>query len=220
MGLEKYEESTSNTSRVISTKKPMFLRKKSLLKRLKQKKTIGTAAVIWIGVPLIVRDEVIGVMVIQHYSDPYYFTQKDLNLLVAVSDQVALAIDRKKSQEEIKQKEKITRTLFSISNAVNTTLDLKDLYEQIHSLLGEIIDVTNFFIAILNSKEGTLYFPYHRDMEDDIFFTILNFNPEDSLTGLVVSKRKPVFLTRKELKALSEKKETMVRLPWFGWVCR
>jgi PAS domain S-box-containing protein len=218
MGLEKYEESTSNTSRVISTRKPLFLRKESLLKRLKQKKTIGTSAVIWIGVPLIVRDEVIGVMVIQHYSDPDYFTQKDLNLLVAVSDQVALAIDRKKSQEEIKQKEKITRTLFSISNAVNTTLDLNDLYEQIHSLLGEIIDVTNFFIAILNSKEGTLYFPYHRDMEDDSFFTILNFNPEDSLTGLVVSKRKPVFLTRKELKALSEKKGIIGPVPmiWMG----
>jgi len=122
---------------------------------------------------LIVRDEVIGVMVIQHYSDPEYFTQKDLNLLIAVSDQVALAIDRKKAQEKLKQKEKITRTLFSISNAVNITLNLDALYTKIHSLLGEILDVTNFFIAILNTKERAVHFPYHSDTVDEDFSQLL-----------------------------------------------
>jgi len=217
-GLEKYKESTSNTSRVISTKRPLFLKKDLLQRRLKQKKTIGTVSVIWIGVPLIVRGEVIGVMVVQHYSDPEYFTQKNLDLLIAVSDQVALAIDRKKSQEEIKLKEKITRTLFSISNAVNITLNLGDLYKQIHSLLGEIIDVTNFFIAILNNKERTLHFPYHKDTVDEDFSPITNFNPKDSLTGFVVSERKPILLTEKELKDLRSKKGVWgpISLIWMG----
>lgn len=217
-GLERYKESTSNTSRVISTKSPLFLKKDILQERLKQKKTIGTVSVIWIGVPLIVRGEVIGVMVVQHYSDPKYFTQKDLDLLVAVSDQVALAIDRKKAQEEIKQKEKITRTLFSISNAVNITLNLGDLYKQIHNLLGEIIDVTNFFIAILNDEERTLYFPYHKDTVDEDYPPIKNFNPTNSLTGLVISKRKPILLTEDELKNLSDKKAVRgtVSMIWMG----
>ncbi|MDD9301836.1 MAG: GAF domain-containing protein [Desulfobacter sp.] len=92
-------------------------------------KTIGTVSVIWLGVPLIVRNEVIGVMVLQHYSDPDYFTKNDMDLLIAVSDQVALAIDRKKSLEKIKLNEKITRTLFSISNAVNTADKLENLYQ-------------------------------------------------------------------------------------------
>ena len=217
-GLEKYKESTSNTSRVISTKRPLFLKKDLLQRRLKLKKTIGTVSVIWIGVPLIVRGDVIGVMVVQHYSDPEYFTQKNLDLLISVSDQVALAIDRKKSQEEIKQKEKITRTLFSISNAVNITLNLDDLYEQIHSLLGEIIDVTNFFIAILDNKERTLHFPYHEDTVDEEFSPITNFNPKDSLTGFVVSERKPILLTQKDLKRIRNKKGVLgpVSMIWMG----
>ncbi len=217
-GLEKYKESTSNTSRVISTKRPLFLKKDLLQRRLKLKKTIGTVSVIWIGVPLIVRGDVIGVMVVQHYSDPEYFTQKNLDLLISVSDQVALAIDRKKSQEEIKQKEKITRTLFSISNAVNITLNLDDLYEQIHSLLGEIIDVTNFFIAILDNKERTLYFPYHKDTVDEEFSPITNFNPKDSLTGFVVSERKPILLTQKDLKRIRNRKGVLgpVSMIWMG----
>jgi PAS domain S-box-containing protein len=217
-GLEKYEESTSNTSQVIRTKSPIVLKKNQLQRRLRKKKTIGTVAVIWIGVPLIVRNEAIGVMVTQHYSDPEYFTQNDLNLLISVSDQVALAIDRKQSQEEIKQKEKITQTLFSISNAVNITPNLNNLYQTIHSLLGEIFDVTNFFIAILDNKKNTLHFPYYEDTVDDYYDSIENFDPEGSLTGLVVSKRNPIFLTKEELTELSDKKSIQgtTSLIWMG----
>jgi len=217
-GLEKYEESTSNTSQVIRTKRPIVLKKNQLQKRLRKKKTIGTAAVIWIGVPLIVRNEVIGIMVTQHYSDPEYFTQNDLNLLISVSEQVALAIDRKQSQEKIKQKEKITQTLFSISNAVSITPNLDDLYQTIHHLLGEIFDVTNFFIAILDNKKSTLHFPYYADTVDDFYDSIENFDPEGSLTGLVVSNRKPILLTKEELTELSDKKSIQgtTSLIWMG----
>ena len=48
---------------------------------------------------------------------------------MSVSDQIAMAIGRKQSDENIKQSEKITRTLFSISNAVNKTDNLYDLYK-------------------------------------------------------------------------------------------
>jgi len=167
---------------------------------------------------LIVRGEVIGVMVTQHYSDPEYFKKNDLNLLISVSDQVALAIDRKQSQEEIKRKEKITQTLFSISNAVNITPSLNDLYQMIHSLLGEIFDVTNFFIALLDNKRSTLHFPYYEDITDDYYDTIENFDPEESLTGLVVSKRKPILLTTAELIQLSDKESIQgtTSLIWMG----
>jgi len=38
-------------------------------------------------------------MTVQHYSDPDYFTGEDVDLFVAVSDQIALAIDRKGAEE-------------------------------------------------------------------------------------------------------------------------
>ncbi len=60
----------------------------------------------------------------------------------------------------------INKTLFAISNAVNTTLDLKDLYKQIHILVSKILDVTNFYIAIVNHEKRKIRFPYHADQED------------------------------------------------------
>ena len=100
---------------------------------------------------------------------------------------------------EKKQAEKISNTLFAVSNAVNTTRNLKDLYRSIHHSLGNVIDVANFFIALVDSKERTLHFPYHVDTTDDDFFPIINFDPDESLTGLVVSRRRPVLLKKKEL---------------------
>ncbi len=238
-GLEKYETSTSNTSRVIFRKKPLFLKRSELQQRQAEKKTVGSVSVIWIGVPLIVREEVIGVMVIQHYSDPDYFTQDDVDLLIAVSDQVALAIDRQQFQEDLKQEkarteqinielqneinerrhsENINRTLYAISNAVNVTRNLEDLYQRIHRLLGDILDVTNLFIAIVDKKEKTLYFPYFVDTKDDDFAPIINFNPEESLSGLVVTRQKGILLNAAQLKQIKRKKGSVgpISLNWMG----
>ena len=60
------------------------------------------------------------------------------------------AVEKKVYQEqieELKRAEKINRVLFRISNAVNTTSDLDQLYFSIHQTLSQVIDVSNFFIA-------------------------------------------------------------------------
>lgn len=124
----------------------------------------------------------------------------------------------KKELVERKHSENINKTLFAISNAVNITLNLEDLYRQTHTLLSEIIDVTNFFIALVNEQEHTISFPYYVDTVDLDFLPIADFNPEESLTGLVVSKRKAVLLKREPLKAMSAKNGVQGPVPvvWIG----
>jgi len=116
------------------------------------------------------------------------------------------------------QTEAVFEALFSISNAVNTTLDLDDLYRSIHQILSRIIDVTNFFIAIVDSQEKTLYFPYHVDSTDDDFDPITDFNTDDSLTGKVVQLRKPVLMGQKELEARAANNGVWGPVPliWMG----
>ncbi len=117
-----------------------------------------------------------------------------------------------------KQAEEINKALFSVSNAVNTTQKLKDLFLSIHHSIGRIIDVTNFFIAMVDVKKHTLHFPYHVDTADDDFAPITNFDPGDSLTGLVVSQRRPLLLKKKELEKRAGKKGVWGPVPliWMG----
>ena len=43
--------------------------------------------------------------------------------------------------------EQLNQTLFKISNAVRISKNLEELYGSIHHILGEIMDLSNFFIA-------------------------------------------------------------------------
>jgi PAS domain S-box-containing protein len=117
-----------------------------------------------------------------------------------------------------KKAENINKVLFAISNAVNITENIDDLYKQIHNLAGEIIDVTNFFIAMVDIKKRTLYFPHHVDTTDDDFSPITNFDTNDSLTGLVVSQRRSILLKKNDLEKLSLQKGVWGPVPliWMG----
>lgn len=95
--------------------------------------------------------------------------------------------------------EEINRVLYAIADAVNATQDLGELYQTIHQILGTILDVTNFFIAIVDRHKRTLYFPYHVDEVDDDFGPLTDFDTSSSLTGLVVMLKKPVLLHTAEL---------------------
>ena len=59
---------------------------------------VGVPSPIWLGVPLIVDSEVIGVMVVQHYSNPTAYGDREKRILEFVSSQVAMVITRKKSR--------------------------------------------------------------------------------------------------------------------------
>ena len=117
-----------------------------------------------------------------------------------------------------RQAEEINKVLFNISNAVNTTPNLQDLYVAIHNALGNIMDVTNFFIALSDFKENSLHFPYHVDTVDDEFSPITDFNTTGSLTGLVFSQGRPVLLKKKQLEKRADQNGVRGVLPliWMG----
>ncbi|WP_457577080.1 PAS domain S-box protein [Desulfomarina sp.] len=117
-----------------------------------------------------------------------------------------------------RRSEKIISTLFAISNAVNTTSDLDELYRSIHKSLGTIIDATNFFIALVDSRQKMLSFPYYVDIKDKDCSPIHEFDPEKTLTGEVVFKQKPVLFRERELVSRGAANRIIGSIPliWMG----
>jgi len=72
---------------------------------------------------------------------------------------------------EQKQAEQVQKLLFNISNAVYITDSLENLTAFIKEELGTIIDTTNFYIAIYDSKTDMLSFPFFVDEKDKVTFT-------------------------------------------------
>ncbi|MEO7477961.1 MAG: GAF domain-containing protein, partial [Lysobacteraceae bacterium] len=62
----------------------------------------GTPSVCWMGVPLFVGDEVIGLIVVQSYDEAVVYVQADQELLSFVASQIANSLQRRRSAEELR----------------------------------------------------------------------------------------------------------------------
>jgi len=80
---------------------------------------LGVQSAIWLGVPLIVEGKTIGVMAVQHYSDPEAYGVREQHMLEFVSSQVAHAIHRKQAEEALHESE---QRLASIYDTVGDSL--------------------------------------------------------------------------------------------------
>jgi len=85
-----------------------------------------------------------------------------------------------------KKQEIMHDVIFNVSNAVNTTKNLEDLYEEIREFLGRVVDTTNCFLALYNQETNTLSLPFLRDEKDS--FT--EFPAGKTLTGYVIKTGK------------------------------
>ncbi len=68
-----------------------------------ESKNYGTRPKQWMGSPLIVDEQVIGVLSVQTYSEHIKYKQDDLELLNFVSQHVAVAIERRRNADEVKR---------------------------------------------------------------------------------------------------------------------
>jgi PAS domain S-box-containing protein len=71
---------------------------------------VGYPSPSWIGVPLQTPSSVIGVLVLQHYENENVYTEKDLKFLTSIGSQLAITIERKKTEEEIIFKNHLLQT--------------------------------------------------------------------------------------------------------------
>ncbi len=204
------------TLEVIRSGGPLLLNTKTRRKLAEDGKfgqARGRIAQIWLGVPLMIRNKVIGAMVTQDYHDPNHYSEDDIDLMVSVSEHTALALERKINEEALRESEKIKSILFLISNAVSTTHDLDDLYQSIHKILMDHVDASSFFIALIDESKNRIRFPYFReglnpepsDEWEKIDIYDLNIK---SPTLEVIRTGKPLFETSKRFKEMG--------MPWFG----
>lgn len=97
----------------------------------------GTDSLDWIGVPLKIGDNTIGVLVVQSYNDKIRLGVRELNILIYVSDQIALAIERIRNHNLLKNSEERYRLLFDKAADIITILDPQGKVLDINSLFEE-----------------------------------------------------------------------------------
>ena len=146
-------------------------------------------------------------------SSHYYFNKKGENMGVE-----GIFVD---ITERVRN-DKIQQVLYNISQAANSAISLKELYQFIHKELGTIINTTNFYISLIDKEKDQLYFPYYRDEKDDIFPPIINFSQSNNIDFHLSITGKSMLLNYSKIKELIKQKELSVggaltkELIWLG----
>jgi signal transduction histidine kinase/ActR/RegA family two-component response regulator len=121
-----------------------------------------------VGVPLSVREMIIGAMVIGT-SDPHkHFKEKDIDLLFNLANQAAIAIGNAKLYEDSLEKIKQLTTLYEAGKTLSSTLDLDELLKKALELLRDRFGYQLCVFLLLNQEKNELYVKQiiGRDLED------------------------------------------------------
>lgn len=112
---------------------------------------------------------------------------------------------------ERKRNEELNKVLYNISKAANSSISLNQLYKTIHKELSNVLDTTNFYIALVDEKENKIFFPYNIDDAKPVHLPrSVNHN---SLVAEVIRTGKPIFVNREMIKG---EKSMMEFKEWFG----
>jgi PAS domain S-box-containing protein len=112
----------SLTAWVIREKRPMLLRKAEITAFRQQCNLIVpscTPSEVWLGTPLKTLRGVVGVITVQSYTDPWLYDEDHLHVLTSVADMVAIAIERKRFDEELhKSEERFRRIITTVREGI------------------------------------------------------------------------------------------------------
>jgi len=119
-----------------------------------------------------------------------------------------------------KKYHKLMDVLLEIAEAVNRTQNLNELYRAIHTSLGKILNVDNFFIAIHHPTKDAISFPYYIDQYDKDIHEIQEFSKTASLTGKVIQTGKPLLFKKEAIlehaKVINKRTIGTLSCTWLG----
>jgi len=115
---------------------------------------VGEPAQSWLGVPLLIGDEVLGVISTQNATRPGMFNEHHQELLLSVARQSAIAIQNARLFEQTRQRNEELALINRIVTKVAGSLDLTESLQIIATELGEAMDAQTG-IALLNPEYTT-----------------------------------------------------------------
>ncbi|MDN5199984.1 PAS domain S-box protein [Fulvivirgaceae bacterium BMA10] len=116
--------------------------------------------------------------------------------------------------------EKAQSLYYSIANLTVQSINLNDLYSNIHKELSKVIPVDNFYISLYKKGEKTIHFPYFIDEHFGPSTKPMERPVGKGLPEYAIDQGKPLFLREKDIEQLIDERKLNIDmiLPkvWLG----
>jgi len=134
----------SLTGEVILGKKPRFYTRDEIYEfaNKKNQHVVGTTAKVWLGVPLMIKNNVIGVLAVQNYASEDAYQASDLEILKLASQNIAIAIQRKEINDAIIAQNQIFEKILE-SSPVGIALIENRIFKQVNNEIVKMFGYNN-----------------------------------------------------------------------------
>ncbi|MBD3286979.1 GAF domain-containing protein, partial [candidate division WOR-3 bacterium] len=192
------------TEYVISTGKPQLFQKDSEMEATKRGvEHIGKSSCSWLGVPMKIRNQVIGVMTVQSFDPSITYSSRDMELMQLVANQAAQAVENARSYADIEHRLTELSVFNEVGRALGSTLNLNELIDVIYTQTSRIMDTQSFYIALHNEDKNTIEFPLFKASDGQrISLPPRRFG--EGLTEYVITSRKSVLLSENVVEEAKE----------------
>ncbi len=155
---------------------------------------VGPESLDWLGVPMLRDGVACGALVVQTYEHGIRYTAEDRALLQFVGSHILTALERKQGKDDLERHvrertlelaelnrglqqevaerqraERLQAALFQIAQLATADIDQQTFYQQVHAIVGSLINAKNFFIALVDERGETLTFPYAVDVTGETY---------------------------------------------------
>jgi signal transduction histidine kinase len=152
------DPSTGLSSWIVEHRQPLLIRD---LSRPDQAPvppyTRGTPARSWLGVPLILKDQLIGVMAVQSY-EPEQFDAGHLGLLNAIANQIGIVIENARLFGQMRARADELVAANEITRAINSTLDLDQVLQLFFDQMSRLFKIQAGALVLLDPATEELVF--------------------------------------------------------------
>lgn len=109
--------------------------------------------------PMVARDEVIGVIEIWQRDSARRFGAREIRLGRALAAAVATAMENARLHDETEQRLSELATINEMSRALTQIISIEDLFQMLQSQLSRVVNTHSVTIAQIDSRTGQLIFP-------------------------------------------------------------
>ena len=120
----------------------------------------------WLGVPMLLGDDILGAIVLEDYDQDNRFTEDDAALMATIASQVAAGIQNTNLLDQVQRTARRERLIHEITTKVRRSPDMKSILETSTRELGRALNAIRSTVS-LGSRESRKNDSAH-DSEDGI----------------------------------------------------
>jgi len=187
------------TSHIIRTRQPLLInqdyaRQSEALGVVRVVSRVGGRPKSWLGVPMMVGDQVIGVISAQNYEREHAFTDNDVRVWTTIAANVGIAIRNAQLYGETRLYAEQMAVLNRIALAITEGLTMERLLPTLHQQCQQIAPIDIFYVALYDERTWQRTLVYFDDRGETRTTPPTDIRVAPGLTGYIIQTRQTLYL--------------------------